>query len=82
MGRIEGDIALESWLFGFRPCRDRGSLPYLPRVNPCPEQGRNPNSQLSSVIFAPILRTEPKDRDQTIHRVSVNGLIVTLMFYG
>ena len=26
MGRIEADIALESWLLGFR---DRGSLPYL-----------------------------------------------------
>ena len=30
------------------------------RVNcPCPEQGRNLNSQLSSAIFAPILPTEP-----------------------
>ena len=27
MGRIEADIALESWLFGFHPVRDRGSLP-------------------------------------------------------
>ena len=42
----------------------------LNRVNcPCPEQGRNPNGQLSSVMFAPILRTEPEDHDQTIHRV-------------
>ena len=55
----------------------------LYRVNcPCPEQGRNPNSQLSSVIFAPILRSEPEDHDQTIHRVPVNGLIVILRFYG
>ena len=53
------------------------------RVNyPCPEQGRNPNSQLSSAIFAPILRTEPEDHDQTIHRVPVNELIVLLRFYG
>ena len=31
MGRIEANIniELESWLFGFRPFRDRGSLPYL-----------------------------------------------------
>ena len=32
MGRIEADIALESWLFGFRPCSGQGqfTLPYLP----------------------------------------------------
>ena len=40
---------------------------------------RNQNSQLSSVIFAPILRTEPEDHDQTIHRVPVNDLIVILI---
>ena len=46
------------------------------RVNcPWPEQGRNPNSQLLSAIFAPILPTEPEDHD---HRVSVNGLIEVL----
>ena len=51
------------------------------RVNcPCPEQCRNPNSQLSSARFAPTLRTEPKDHDHTIHRVPVNGLIVILRF--
>ena len=34
------------------------------RLNcPCPEQGRNPNSQLSSAIFAPILPSEPEDHD-------------------
>ena len=49
---------------------------------PCPEQGRNPNSQLSSAIYAPILPTEPKGNDQTIHRVPVNGLNVILRFYG
>ena len=55
----------------------------LGRVNcPCPEQGRNPNSQLSIAIFAPILPTDPEDHDQTIHRVPVNGLIVILTFYG
>ena len=41
---------------------------------PCPEQGQNPNSQLSSAIYAPILPTEPKDNDQTICRAPVNGL--------
>ena len=49
--------------------------------NTCPEQGQNPNSQLSSPIFAPNLPTEPEDHDQTIHRVPVNGLIVILRFY-
>ena len=49
---------------------------------PGPEQGRNPNSQLSSAIYAPILPTEPKDNDQNIRRVPVNGLNVILMFYG
>ena len=31
MGRIEADIAFESWLFGFRPCSGQGqfTLPYL-----------------------------------------------------
>ena len=43
---------------------------------PCPEQGRNPNSQLLSAIYAPILPTEPKDNDQTIRRVHVNELNV------
>ena len=53
------------------------------RVNcPCPEQGRNPNSQLSNSVFAPILPTESEDHDQTIHRVPVNGLVVILRFYG
>ena len=46
------------------------------RVNcPCPEHGRNLNSQLSSAIFAPILPTEPEDHDETIDRFPVNGLI-------
>ena len=36
------------------------------RVNcPCPEQGRNPNSQLSSAISASILPLEPQN--QPIH---------------
>ena len=29
MGRVETNIALESWLFGFRPCSGQGSLAYL-----------------------------------------------------
>ena len=54
----------------------------LGRVNcPCPEQGQNLNSQLSSALFVPILPTEPEDHDQAIHRVPVNGLIVILRFH-
>ena len=30
MGRIETDIALESWLFGFRPCLGQGQFTQLP----------------------------------------------------
>ena len=26
MGRIEADITLESWLFGFRPCSGQGQF--------------------------------------------------------
>ena len=26
MGRIEADIALESWLLGFRPCSGQGQF--------------------------------------------------------
>ena len=48
----------------------------------CPEQGQNPNSQLSIAIFAPMLPIEPGDHDQTIHRVPVKKLIVILRFYG
>ena len=33
MGRIEADIALESWLFGFRPCLGQGQLT-LPEMCP------------------------------------------------
>ena len=33
MGRIEADIALESWLFGFRPCSGQGQLT-LPEMCP------------------------------------------------
>ena len=41
----QGQLPLPLLFFG--PVRDRSSLPYLGRVNcPCPEQGRNPNSQL------------------------------------
>ena len=55
--------------------------PYLGKINcPCPEQGRNPNSQLLSAIFAPILPTEPENHDPTIHRILVNGVIVILRF--
>ena len=30
MGRIEADIALESWLFGFRPCSGQGQFTPAP----------------------------------------------------
>ena len=29
MGRIEADIALESWLFGFQPCSGQGQFTLL-----------------------------------------------------
>ena len=46
------------------------------RVNcPCPEQGRNPNSQLSSAISASIIPKEPEDHNQPIHRNPVNGFV-------
>ena len=51
------------------------------RVNcPCPEQGRNPNSQLSSAISPSILPIEPQDHNQLIHRNPVNGLIMIFRF--
>ena len=63
----------------FKSC---GHQNQICRVNcPCPEQ-RRIRSQLLSEIFDPILLTEPEDHDQTIHMVAVNGLIVTLSFYG
>ena len=56
--------------------------PLAARVNcPCPEQGRNPNRQLSSAKSAPILPTESEGCDQTVHRVPLNGLMVILGFY-
>ena len=71
MGIIKADIALESQLFGFWPCSGQGqfTLPnYLGRVNClCPEQGQNPNSQLSSSISASFLPIEPQDHNQPIH---------------
>ena len=49
------------------------------RVNcPCPEQGQNPNSQLSSAISASIIPIEPQEHNQLIHRVPVNGLAMIL----
>ena len=32
MGRIEADIALESWLFGFRPCSGQGQFTLMPKM--------------------------------------------------
>ena len=43
---------------------------------PCPEQGRNPNSQLSSAMSASLLPIEPQDHSQPIHRINVNGLVM------
>ena len=55
---------------------ERGS-----RVNcPCPEQGRNPNNQLSSAISAPTLLIEPQDHNQPIHRNPVNSLVMIFRF--
>ena len=52
------------------------------RVNcPCPEQGRNPNSQLSRSAISPsILPIEPQDHNQLIHRNPVNGLVMIFRF--
>ena len=54
---------------------------YLGRVNClCPEQGRNPNSQLSCAISASILSIEPQDHNQSIHSNHVNGLVTIFRF--
>ena len=44
MGRIEADIALESWLFGFCLVWERGSLPYLPTLVGIPANWNQFNS--------------------------------------
>ena len=74
--RNDADTAVESWLSFF------GSVRILAkRVNcPCPEQGRNPNSQLSSAISPSILPIEPQDHNQLIHRNPVNGLVMIFRF--
>ena len=48
---------------------------------PCPEQGRNPNSQLSSAMSASLLPIEPKDHSQPIHRNPVNGLVTIFRLF-
>ena len=51
------------------------------RVNcSCPEQGRNPNSQLKSAISASILPIEPQDHNRPIHRNPVNGFLMIFRF--
>ena len=61
-------------LFEFWLCLQFGHLGW---VNcPCPEQGRNPNSQLSIAISASILPIEPQDHNQPVHRNPVNGLVM------
>ena len=47
---------------------------------PCPEQGQNLNSQLSSAISASILPIEPQDHTQPICRNPVNGLVMIFRF--
>ena len=39
MGRIEADIALESWLFGFRPCSGQGQFTLLHLKVDCSDFG-------------------------------------------
>ena len=65
-GIIEADIALESSLFGFRPCSGQGQFT-LPRVN-------------SSAISASTLPIEPQDHNQPIHRNPVNSLVMIFRF--
>ena len=48
---------------------------------PCPEQGRNPNSQLSSAMSASLLPIEPQDHSQPIHRINVNGLVMIFRLF-
>ena len=47
MGRIEGDIALENWLFGFRPCSGHGQFTLLANA----DRAKN-GSQLSTAVSA------------------------------
>ena len=61
MGRIDADIAPESWLFGFRPCSGQGQFILLKWHNLGHGQGQNLNSQLSSAISASILPIELQD---------------------
>ena len=46
MGRIEGDIALESGLFGFRPCSGQGQYPIRQNADRAKNDG-----QLSTASF-------------------------------
>ena len=48
MGRIEADIALESWLFGFRPCSGQGQFTLLAKMRTEPKM----RSQLSTAVSA------------------------------
>ena len=41
MGKIEGDIALESWLFGFRPCSGQGQFTLLAKMRTEPKMTVN-----------------------------------------
>ena len=71
MGRIEADIALESWLFRFRSCSvlfRKGAV--------------YPTLLSTDVTHWEIVARFCFLREQTIHRVPVNGLIVVLSFYG
>ena len=82
MGRIEADIALESWLFRFRPCSGQVQFSVYPRPSnskwPNLEQGWNASSQLSTAISAPNLPIESQDQDHawTIHRNPVQYSII------
>ena len=48
MGRIEADIALESWLFGFRSCSGQGQFTLLAKIRTEPKM----TSQLSTAVSA------------------------------
>ena len=66
MGILGADIALESWLFWFQPCSRLGHLGLWSKW---------PNlKQFYSL--------KPQDSAWTIHRSSVNGLMLNLGFYG
>ena len=51
MGRVEADIALESWLFGFRPCSGQGQFTLLQLKFCCPNFGPVRDSAVYPILI-------------------------------